>query len=197
MGDGIRATLSEMADMLERGSERYEQLAATWIRAALSGSPQALDDFIVSNELWGGAGSIADQAFASEQTLRPRFEDLMIKLGRLQVEADRANLRTESWVGAFESWRDADLRTGQSPPNKAFDDSHFLQRIAFGRSVRFLIGAMVLPGYLAVRIPYWRRDLSKHPLLALAMLGAYAVSVFFGLRCYAQKGRLDRSGLAT
>ena len=176
--DRLRAILSELADELESGGDQYEQLAATWVRAALSGAQQALDEFLVSNELWGGAGSIADSAFVSDQTRRARFEELLIKLGRLQIEADRTNLRTESWVRAYESWRDADLRTGQSPQMKAFDDSRFLQRIAFGKSMRFLIGAMILRGYLAVRIPFWWHRLSRHPFLALAILGAYIILAF-------------------
>lgn len=186
MDDEVRGILSEMADLLESGSAPYEQLAASWVRAAFSGPQRAVDDFLISNELWGGAGSIADSAFVSDQTRLARLEDLMIKLGHLQIEAGKTNLRTESWVSAFESWRDADLRTGQPPQMKAF---RFLQRITFGKSVRFLIGAAVLPGYLAVRIPYWRRDLSRHPFLALAILVAYIVLVFFGLRRYQSKGR--------
>ncbi len=188
MNDQVRAILSELADLLENGSERYEQRAARWVRAALSGPQRELDDFLISNELWGGAGSIADSAFASDQTRRAPLEDLMIKLGHLQMEAGESNVRTESWVRAFESWRDADLR--QSPHTKEFEGSRFLQRIAVGKSVRFLIGATVLFWYLELRlrIPFfWRYRLRKHPFLALAILVAYVILVLLGLRRYRSK----------
>jgi hypothetical protein len=38
-----------------------ESLLASRIRNALA-SPAALSEFVVSNELWGGSGSMADQA---------------------------------------------------------------------------------------------------------------------------------------
>jgi hypothetical protein len=70
--------------------------------------------FLVSNELWGGSGSIADSVFCGDQRfdgwdvkknrLR-QFEGLMIRLGRLQMDAGRANIRTAMWVEAFKKWR--------------------------------------------------------------------------------------------
>jgi len=75
LDDEIRAILSQIAGMLETGRE-YEQGAATRVRTALSGSQQALDDFLISNELWGGPGSIPDSAFVSDQTRLARFEEM-------------------------------------------------------------------------------------------------------------------------
>ena len=180
MDDQIRAILSEMADMLERGGERYEQLASTSVRAALSGSQQTFDAFLISNELWGGAGSIPDSAFVSDQTRLARFEDLMIRLGRLQIETGRTNVRTESWVRAFESWRDSDLR-------KPSHEFRFLQGISYAMLVRFLIAATLLPGYLAVRTPYLLRDLRRHPAIALAILAAYVLLIFSGYATSTEK----------
>ena len=181
--------------MLEAGSGRVERRAASSIRSALAGPDRALDDFLISDELWGGAGSIADSAFESDSRRIKPFQELMIELGRRQIKFGLTNVRTESWVQAFESWRDPELVAGQSIQVKSSDESGFLQKIALARAVRFLIGAIALPGYLVLRIPVWWRRLSKRPLLALLVLGAYVVLVSIGMRWYLKTplGRLDRS----
>jgi hypothetical protein len=43
------------------GNEGETGLALT-VRSVVSGDDANLDAFLVSNELWGGAGSIADQS---------------------------------------------------------------------------------------------------------------------------------------
>ncbi len=74
------------------------------IGAALSGDDAALVAFLTSNELWGGAGSIADEAcIGSRETRRP-LELLLAELGREQLRLGYANPRTEMWTSTFEEW---------------------------------------------------------------------------------------------
>jgi len=41
---------------------------------------------------------------------RKELEKLLIRLGRLQINAGNTNVRTESWVVAFEKWQQLGLR---------------------------------------------------------------------------------------
>jgi hypothetical protein len=63
MRDDIRHILSEIAVLLDSARDNS---AAVTVRDALSGTEEKLERFLVSNELWGGAGSIADQSADSE-----------------------------------------------------------------------------------------------------------------------------------
>jgi hypothetical protein len=103
--DDVCKILSEIADLLEAGRDD----SAGMVRDALSGPEDALERFLVSNELWGGAGSIADQSFVSDNDPKRLYEleDLLIRLGNLQIQMHKANVRTASWVAAFEQWRSA------------------------------------------------------------------------------------------
>ena len=67
-------------------------------------------DYLVSNELWGGAGSVADQAVLEFPDARAQLERLMIRLGREQMSLGRVNVRTEMWVTAFEKWQTEGIR---------------------------------------------------------------------------------------
>jgi hypothetical protein len=100
--DEVEVILAEIASLLEAGHE--EQFALP-VRDVLSGSAQALEAFLRSNELWGGAGSIADQPFDGRSVQRAELERLLIRLGRLQLGRGNANIRTKSWVEAFEKWQ--------------------------------------------------------------------------------------------
>jgi hypothetical protein len=103
----LRAILTEIASLLETG---HEDSFAMIVRNALSGSAKTIEDFLRSNELWGGAGSIADQPFTGNSTQRKELEQLLIRLGRVQIDAGNTNIRTESWVVAFEKWQKLGLR---------------------------------------------------------------------------------------
>jgi hypothetical protein len=100
----FRTTLSHLADLLEAGHQPW----VPEVRRVLMGPAEAIERFLISNDLWGGSGSIADSAFASDPTRPKKFYQLMVQLGRLQIEARKTNPRTEIWVTAFEHW----LRTG-------------------------------------------------------------------------------------
>jgi len=107
MEKDARAILSELAELLESGCDGA---AAVMVRDALSGPQGTLGEFMVSNELWGGAGSIADEALIADRDRRTALESLLIRLGKLQMDANRTNVRTAMWVTAFEQWRRARRR---------------------------------------------------------------------------------------
>jgi len=80
------------------GEEYYYQL----IRNILD--DKAEDDvwkFIISNDLWGGSGSISDQALLDNKDLRIKLEMLLIELGNMQMRMDKVNPRTKMWVSSF------------------------------------------------------------------------------------------------
>jgi predicted N-acetyltransferase YhbS len=94
----IRDTLLEISELLESHDASTNQLAI-----ALLGDEQKMWDFLVSNVLWGGAGSMADQSLPKQPEARAKLEKLMIRLGRAQMRVGRVNPRTEMWVLAFET----------------------------------------------------------------------------------------------
>ena len=72
--------------------------------SALSGDDTALVAFLTSNTLWGGAGSIADQAGGTSREARRPVEQLLARLGREQLRTGHTNPRTEMWTSTFEEW---------------------------------------------------------------------------------------------
>ena len=102
----LRTLLIEIAAMLTREQDLSRALQ---IEAAARDN-HSLETFLRSNELWGGAGSIADEAIVSNATLRAELEELLIQLGDLQLTAQVVNPRTETWVRAFQSWKELGLR---------------------------------------------------------------------------------------
>ena len=80
---------------------------AAMVNAAASGTDEELNVFLTSNELWGGAGSVADQAGMNDglrTNVRRSIERAMIELGEEQIRLAQANVRTASWVAAFKKW---------------------------------------------------------------------------------------------
>jgi hypothetical protein len=77
------------------------------VEEAISSPENELDAFLRSNELWGGAGSIADQAGIGKGTRtedRRKIEHALVQLGKEQIRGGKVNPRTAMWVGAFEEW---------------------------------------------------------------------------------------------
>lgn len=101
----VRDTLQEISALLERHSGSSNALAI-----ALLGDEQKMWDYLFSNELWGGAGSVADQAGLELPDARRQLETLLIRLGREQMSLGRVNVRTEMWVSAFEKWQAEGIR---------------------------------------------------------------------------------------
>ena len=72
--------------------------------SALTGDDAAVVAFLTSNTLWGGAGSIADQAGGITREAQRPVEQLLAALGREQLRIGHTNTRTEKWTSAFEHW---------------------------------------------------------------------------------------------
>lgn len=103
----FKEVLSEIAGLLEEGGEHR---TAASVRTVVLGSEENIDEFLASNELWGGAGSIADQSLVSDKTRRKALEDSLIRLGKLQLATGKTNPRTAMWVTAFERWQQMDVQ---------------------------------------------------------------------------------------
>lgn len=83
----------------------YSSYYRLWFAAALSGEPEALERFLVSNELWGGSGSLCDSALLDAPlSVRREFQRLIVELAELQLSIGLKNPRTELWSSAYKSW---------------------------------------------------------------------------------------------
>ena len=99
----IREHLEELARVL---SDEGEAGLALGVRSVLAGDDDRVNAFLTSNSLWGGMGSIADQAGMERgRVSRRRIESVLILLGREQMRAGRVNVRTAMWVEVFEKWQ--------------------------------------------------------------------------------------------
>jgi hypothetical protein len=114
MGDSVMVAdaLRQQVEALERTLAHHgERDAAQVIRQALAGADPDLRTFLVSNELWGGSGSIADQAGIDHAGInrgresRRALEAALIALGRAQMQQGLVNVRTQMWVEAFSKWQ--------------------------------------------------------------------------------------------
>lgn len=94
----LRSKLLQLKGLIDEGGATSY---STHIERVLCGSKNDLWTFLCSNELWGGAGSIADQALVEHEVLRKRLEFLLIEIAELQSKAGRVNMRTEMWVTSF------------------------------------------------------------------------------------------------
>ncbi len=103
MGAELRTDLQALKKVLEQNGEFY---LARLVADALSGSDERLEPFVVSDVLWGGAGSIADQAGSGQdRQARKLLEVALILLGERQIQANMVNVRTATWVEQFRQWR--------------------------------------------------------------------------------------------
>jgi len=102
MSSVLRSRLKDLADVLTRlGSDSADPVAAV-----ATADDRTLHEYLRSNELWGGSGSVADQAGveSSRETAR-EVETALVVLGRAQLAEGVVNPRTASWVEVFEDWR--------------------------------------------------------------------------------------------
>lgn len=100
----MREYVRRLFEELERGGE---SVLAARVGRALAGSDADVDAFVVSNDLWGGSGSIADQAGmdTGRASGRRAIEAALIELGDQQVHVGKVNPRTAMWVEVFKEWR--------------------------------------------------------------------------------------------
>ena len=97
----IRNILTKIKGLMHAGND---QVYFEMIQKVLQGDDEELWKFLTSNDLWGGAGSIADQALIDDKGLRKELERLLIDLAEQQTKEGRLNQRTKSWVDAFIAW---------------------------------------------------------------------------------------------
>ncbi|MBX3736475.1 MAG: hypothetical protein KF715_07300 [Candidatus Didemnitutus sp.] len=103
----LREKLTALAELLEKAEkDRFSR----YIRTQLEGSDETVRDFLRSNELWGGAGSIADEAGVEcDDVARRNFWAAMSSLGKAQISAGVTNPRTPFWTDAFAQWLTAGI----------------------------------------------------------------------------------------
>jgi hypothetical protein len=98
--DSLRRLLSALQDANEG---QFLDL----VTSVLAADQSTRNRFLVSNELCGGAGSIADQAGVGPDTGRQKrrqVEQALIHLGEEQARIGVLNSRTLSWVETFKHW---------------------------------------------------------------------------------------------
>ena len=107
LNSGVRCHLEDFRRQLRRILELVRSCGPAVIVApmqeAATGSDEQLVAYLKSNELWGGSGSIADQAGLSAKTEHTRrsIEKRLVELGDMQVAAGILNPRTSTWAEAF------------------------------------------------------------------------------------------------
>lgn len=100
----LRTHLDALASALLSG-ERLDVIYAHRIQKVLLSTDACVEEFLKSNELWGGSGSIADQAFIdAEVAARRTVTQAFAALGRAQLSLGIVNVRTQMWTEAFENW---------------------------------------------------------------------------------------------
>jgi hypothetical protein len=91
--------LQDLAGALRAAGE--ESLAAM-VSAVAESDQSVMDTFLASNELWGGAGSIADSAGVESSTrARKQIERILVRIGSAQIERGAVNPRIQIWLAAF------------------------------------------------------------------------------------------------
>ena len=109
LNSGVRCHLEDFRRQLRRILELVRSCEPSAIvrpmHTAATGSDDQLIAYLKSNELWGGSGSVADQAGLSSKTehVRRSIEKRLLELGEMQSAAGILNPRTEMWTEAFRS----------------------------------------------------------------------------------------------
>ncbi|MEX0360297.1 MAG: hypothetical protein AB3N10_04835 [Allomuricauda sp.] len=99
--DAARALLKRVLDFIDE----IEPGSSYGIVSSDLGS-EGLESFLKSNSLWGGAGSIADQAgLQSGKENRRKLESMLIELGEFQIAEGIVNERTQVWTEVFKYWK--------------------------------------------------------------------------------------------
>jgi hypothetical protein len=104
-----RRLLTTIATILEEGGDAK---SGRQVRKVVDADEGAVWTYLISNELWGGPGSIADQGLTSGEgrsTARRRLEKALTDLGEWQLSQGKFNVRTEMWVDAFRQWEKAGI----------------------------------------------------------------------------------------
>lgn len=99
----MRDQLEHLQAVLAAQDEPYWSDA---IGQALAATEDELEAFLVSNDLWGGSGSLADMACTEQgRDARRKVEAALADLGEAQLREGLVNERTDVWVEAFRKWQ--------------------------------------------------------------------------------------------
>ena len=90
-----------LEELIQLFLESKATFRATQIETAILKDDSGLKEFLISNDLWGGSGSIADDRVTDDPKIRRRIENLLIQIGDIQMRNGFVNVRTEMWVSAF------------------------------------------------------------------------------------------------
>ena len=112
----IKTTLSRMHEILKN----HQSIETAWIESLIELSIQdeaALYAELNSKHMWGGAGSVANEALADNmateewiwQSEIQDFRELMIALGEHLMLRGNANPDISSWLLAFNNWNQSQL----------------------------------------------------------------------------------------
>jgi hypothetical protein len=101
----MRERLQHLARLLR---EQEEDGRAAMVENAIASPEPELDAFVMSDALWGGAGSVADRAgiigLCQRTEGRRKIERALMQLGDEQLRQGKVNPRTASWMKAFRDW---------------------------------------------------------------------------------------------
>ena len=98
----IRQLLKNLENLLHTSDELV--YAKRVHEARTSEDDDILFDFLISNDLWGGMGSIADQAGMDYNEQKKEFAQTLVKIGEYQISLGKTNIRTASWVDVYKNW---------------------------------------------------------------------------------------------
>lgn len=98
----MRDLLSILAGILYASGDSAR---AAIVEQAAAGPDDALEAFLVSDDLWGLDGSIAGWGGGTRRTERRRqVERALIQIGNEQMLAGNVHPHTRMWVAAFSKW---------------------------------------------------------------------------------------------
>ena len=112
----IRDTLQRIHDILLNHSGDSAQWLAS-VMVLCGQDDQACYRELNSNRMWGGAGSIANEALADNPCMEDwlwqaditAFRELMIELGQHLKARGNANPDISSWLLAFSNWNQSNI----------------------------------------------------------------------------------------
>lgn len=93
-----------LEDLIKLFMDCKAPFRAQQVETAILKDDAELKEFLVSNDLWGGSGSIADDRVTDDPKNRKKIENVLIQIGSIQMRYGFVNVRTEMWVSAFKDW---------------------------------------------------------------------------------------------
>lgn len=112
----LKTTLLRMHDILKS----HQSMETSWIETLIElcdSNEKALYAELNSKHMWGGAGSVANEALADNKGIEEwiwkaeiqEYRELMIELGQHLVSRGNAYPDISSWLLAFSNWNQSDM----------------------------------------------------------------------------------------